>query len=316
MGARGFAAVRTAVVGIVLVCSGLVAACGGGSNGSGSAASGPAGSGPGVADSASPTAVLPPVLPPTRPPNRTEEYLPGLEADLWEPAIPATGPVVVLIPGGAWVSADRAGLAPLASALSDAGMTVVSATYRTASSDTYFPEPLHDVLCAVAYAAAVPTAAVPTATGDASGPVVVVGHSAGANLAALAALTPEETGDTCPYAPAAPDALVGMAGPYDVADLSWLAVALFGVPLEDDPGLWEDGDPMVQAAHRAEVPAFLLHGQDDLTVDVTSSSGFATALEDGGHDVTLEVVAGADHSAIYRAEVAGDRLIEWIDALT
>ena len=291
-----------AAAGAAVVCGGLLVACGGGSDGSGSATSGSTSSGADAGSSASAAVV--------RPPTRTEEYLPGLEADFWEPATPAAGPVVVLIPGGAWVSAERAGLAPLASALSDAGMTVVSATYRTASSDTYFPDPLQDVLCAVAFAA------VPRVTGDAPHPVVVVGHSAGANLAALAALTPEATGDACPYKPVAPDALVGMAGPYDVADLSWLAIALFGVPLEDDPGLWEDGDPMVQAANRAEVPALLLHGEDDVDVDVSSTASFATALEDGGHDVTLEVVPGADHSAIYRAEVAGDRLVEWITALT
>ncbi len=203
-----------------------------------------------------------------RPPTRTAEYLPELEADLWEPATPGSGPVVVLIPGGGWVSTDRAGLAPLASILSDAGMTVVSATYRTSSRDTYFPGPPQDVLCAVVFAAALPTA-----TEGVPHPVVVIGHSAGANLAALAALTPEVTGDSCPYEPVAPDAFVGLAGPYDVADLSWLAIARFGVPIEDDPGLWEDGDPMVQAIHRADVPVLLLHGEDDVGVDVTATAG-------------------------------------------
>lgn len=286
------------------MCGRVLVACGGGSTNpgptetpsvasSGSASSGPAGS----------NRV-------ERPPNRTQQYLPGLQADVWEPATPAPGPLVVLIPGGGWVSADRAGLAPLASALSDAGMTVVSATYRTSSDEAYFPAPLEDVLCAVAFAAAVPTA-----TGDAPHPIVVVGHSAGANLAALAALVPEDAAASCPYQAVAPDALIGLAGPYDVAQLPQIAVTLFGVSAEEEPGRWEDGNPVLQAGSRKDVPVLLVHGEDDPVVPVSFTTEFAAALEDGGHDTTVEIVPGTDHSGIYQVDVAADRIIDWIDAL-
>ncbi|RYV51255.1 alpha/beta hydrolase [Pengzhenrongella frigida] len=294
--------VRTAAV--ALVCGGVLVACGGGSTdpdptGTPSAAS----SGSESSGSAGSTRVA-------RPPSRTQQYLPGLQADVWEPATPAPGPLVVLIPGGGWVSADRAGLAPLASALSDDGMTVVSATYRTSSDDEYFPAPLEDVLCAVAFAAAVPTA-----TGDAPHPVVVVGHSAGANLAALAALVPEGAGESCPYQAVAPDALVGLAGPYDVAQLPEIAVALFGASAEDEPGRWEDGNPVLHAGGREDVPVLLLHGEDDPVVPVFFTTEFAAALEDGGHDTTVEIVPGTDHSGIYQVDVAADRIIDWVDTL-
>ena len=243
-------------------------------------------------------------------PTRTEEYLPGLAADVYEPPAPASGTLVVLIPGGGWSSADRSGLAPLAAALAGTGMTVVSATYGTSGSDAFYPAPLEDVACAVAFAAA---RAIPT--GVDADRVVVVGHSAGANLAALAALAPERTSTGCPYPAIAPDAFAALAGPYDVARLPWIAVSLFGVSPREDPDLWVDGNPLTHAGSRPEVPALLLHGRDDALVPVSFTTEFAAALESGGHQVMVDVVAGADHSGIYRVDVAADRLADWIAAL-
>ena len=277
----GRAVRRGVAAAVALAVGALLAACTGGGSTPGSSAGASAGaSAPGATSPGADSSGAGSVSRTERPPTRTEEYLPGLEADVWEPATPGPGPVVVLIPGGGWVSADRAGLAPLASALSDAGMTVVSATYRTSSTDTYFPAPLEDVLCAVAFAAAVPTP-----TGDAPHPVVVVGHSAGANLAALAALVPEDAAASCPYQAVAPDALVGLAGPYDVTALPEVAISLFGASAKDEPGRWKDGNPVAQAGNRADVPVLLLHGKDDPVVPVQFTTDFAAALKDGGHQV-------------------------------
>ena len=240
-------------------------------------------------------------------PGRTQEYLPGLTADIVDSATPGPGPVVVLVPGGGWTSADPSGLVPLAASLAAAGMTVVLVTYRTATSGTYYPGPLQDVTCAVAFAAARAT------PGVAPRPLVVVGHSAGANLAALAVLVPQRAA-TCPYPPAVPDALVGLAGPYDVAALPE-GVALFGTTAGDAPRLWAAGNPLTHAASRPAVPVLLLHGKADDVVPVSFTTQFAAALTAGGHRVTVDLVAGADHSGIYRSDVAAPRLVEWIDHL-
>lgn len=292
-GARaGVARTAAALAAVVLASGVLLAACGGGST------------------DRTPTAAPSGSAPPSIAPSRTEEYLPGLAADVYEPPTPGPGPVVVLIPGGGWVSADRSGLAPLAAALAESGMTVVSATYRTSASGAFYPAPLEDVVCAVGFAAARASAA-----GADPHPLVVVGHSAGANLAALAALAPEHTAASCPYPSVAPDAFAGLAGPYDVAALPEIGVELFGVSVEDDPAMWSDGNPLTHADSRPDVPVLLLHGRDDPVVPVSFTNQFAAALEDGGHRVTVDLVRGADHSGIYRADVAAPRLVEWIGGL-
>ena len=94
----------------------------------------------------------------TRAPDSTSEYLPGLEADVYLPDRDKGGdaPVVLLVPGGGWQTADRTGLAPLAATLADAGFVAVNATYRAGGEAVVFPVPVQDVVCASAFAADLP----------------------------------------------------------------------------------------------------------------------------------------------------------------
>lgn len=229
------------------------------------------------------------------------EYLPGLPASVDLPTGDPTV-VVVLVPGGGWSSADPAGLAPLAAHLTDNGLAVVTITYGTSGTDAYYPRPVDDVACAVAYAAE----QVPDV------PVVLVGHSAGAQLVALAGLVPDRDDVSCPYPPYPADAVVGLAGPYDVTQTGGLAENLFGVPESEDPELWRDGNPLTWTAERPEVPFLLVHGEDDRDVSMQFTDTFAAALTDGGHDVTVEKLPGVTHMSVFTPEVVGDLLVAWI----
>lgn len=235
----------------------------------------------------------------------TTEYREGLPATVDLPAGTDPEAVVVLVPGGSWSSADPDGLAPLAGAVTDAGLAVVTITYGTAGTGAYYPEPVDDVRCAVAFAAA----QVPAV------PVVLVGHSAGAHLVALVGLVPGPdpagAGD-CPHAQHAPDAVVGLAGPYDVTRTGGLARNLFGVPESQAEDLWSAGNPVTWAARRPDVPYLLVHGESDAVVPTTFSTDLAAALDAGGHDVTVELVPGADHSEIYQPGTVADLLLDWI----
>ncbi len=238
---------------------------------------------------------------------------PGLTAPLVaSDGLVGPAPLVVLVPGGSWRSADPTGLAPLADALAADGATAALVSYRTSSEGAYFPVPVQDVACGVAQAAAEATAA-----GHPPTEVVLVGHSAGAQLAAVVALDPDgATSSDCPYPQVAADRLVGLAGPYDVAMAADVAVDLFG-PDRPDPSTWDDGNPLGLADRRPDVPVLLVHGSDDTTVPTEFTTAFAEALTAGGHDVTTRLLDGVDHQSVYSAAVAAPVIADWLglDAL-
>jgi acetyl esterase/lipase len=137
-------------------------------------------------------------------PASTETYLPGVAADVHLPPSRAgRTAVVVLIPGGGWRTADRRGFGPFAETLASHGMVAMNATYRAADSGARFPVPVGDVVCAVDFAADRARRA-----GFSPGPVIVLGHSSGSHLAALAALAGAHFRTDCPYPPVRVDGLL------------------------------------------------------------------------------------------------------------
>jgi acetyl esterase/lipase len=245
--------------------------------------------------------------------TRTLEYLPGRAADVHLPAVPpgSTVPVVLLAPGGGWLEAERAGLDPLARTLAGFGMVVANATYRTQADAVLFPAPVDDVRCAAAFAVAQARAA-----GLRPERLVLVGHSAGGHLTALAAMADGATSEPCPYPAQQPDGLVGLAGVYQTAPLDYALERLFGVPLAEDPELWAAGDP-VQRVRDGHAPpnldVLLLHGDADREVPIGQSRAFAAALADAGNEVRLDVLPGITHGTAYDAEVAGPPIMAWLE---
>ena len=252
----------------------------------------------------------------TRAPDSTSEYLPGLEADVYLPdADQGTdgAAVVLLVPGGGWQTADRTGLAPLAASLADAGFVAVSATYRAGEDGVAFPVPVQDVVCASAFAAEAARAA-----GVDPGPVVALGHSAGAHLASLVALQGAGLAAQCPYPAPRISGLIGVAGVYDVSAFEFGLVDFFGGTPQEKPEAWREGDPIgrVDAGGAQEdLQVLLLHGDTDADVPVEQSEAFMAALTRAGVPVSLEVVPGATHQTIYSADVAGPPAIAWIKVL-
>lgn len=242
------------------------------------------------------------------------EYRPGREATVERPAERPTS-VVVLVPGGGWTTADPGGMRPLAQMLLDDGHAVVTITYGVERTGDAYPVPLLDVACAVAFAAA----EVPDL------PVVLVGHSAGAHLVALAGLSPvvnqpvaevasSPADADCPSPAASADAVVGLAGPYDIAATGGAADALLGVPLAQDRGRWTEANPTTWVSERTDVPFLLIHGDADDVVPLWFSEDLAEALDGAGHEVELVVLPGVDHIAVYQPEALEEPLLGWLAA--
>ena len=228
-----------------------------------------------------------------------------------EPHVPTgvtSAPVVVMIPGGSWQSADPTSFEPLAEALADRGVVAVPVTIRAAQDGVVHPTPVEDVLCALAHGAAVAGEA-----GIRPTRLVLLGHSSGAHLSAVATLAPDRYDPTCEDPVVEPDALVGLAGPYDIREFAEPAAALFAP--DADAAEWDGANPVLLADRRPEVPVLLLHGVLDDVVPTAFSTDFGTALRDGGHPTTVTVLPEDDHASIYSAETAAAPVADWLASL-
>lgn len=233
----------------------------------------------------------------------TLEYRPDLEVDIH--ALPGTGerPVVVTIHGGGWYAGNRISLGPLADSLAARDVVAVNVSYRTGSRGGGFPATFDDVACAVGFAA---EAASPyTTTPD---DIVIVGHSAGAHLGAVAWLS-DIFGDGCPTVE--PDRFVGLAGPYDTDLLAFVLEPFFGTDPDEDPGPWDAGNPYTHLESRPPGEALIVHGDADEVVALSFSEEFAGALIDAGHEVELVVLSGVDHRAVAGPLVVADLIADF-----
>jgi acetyl esterase/lipase len=235
----------------------------------------------------------------------SEEYLPGLAVNVHAPAGTGDRPLIVLIHGGGWYAGDLDAMGLLADGLAERGAVVFNATYRRAAQGGMFPGPVDDVACAVAHAAA--TAGRFTTSRRAP---VLIGHSAGAHLAALVTMAPPGTfGGSCPEPVPAVGGFVGLAGPYNTDLFAFLLEPWFGANVSDDPDLWARGNPLTYVEDSPDVPYLLIHGEADQLIPLAFTTELRDALAGAGRNVAFELIARAGHGEVNDPRVVGD-LIE------
>lgn len=209
--------------------------------------------------------------------------------DVYRPTDAAdAGPVVVFFYGRGWREGQRADFEFVAAGLTRAGIAVVIPDYR-AYPEASFPAFVEDGASVLGWAAE-------NFPGVASGerPLFVMGHSAGAHIAALLALD-ERYLDAVPNPPPALAGFIGLSGPYDF------------LPLE--PGYLERVFPAETRARSqpidfvsADAPRTLLvHGTDDGTALAEHSRRLAERLEEAGVPVTLRLYDGVAHVRVVAA---------------
>ncbi|GAA1837983.1 hypothetical protein GCM10009682_63320 [Luedemannella flava] len=248
----------------------------------------------------------------TKPTFTTWEYLPGVAADLYLPArrTPHRVPLVVLVPGGGWQTADRSGLGQLAEALVAKGIAVNNVTYRVGTEASRFPVPAQDVTCAVdASVAALKRA------GFHPGPVVLVGHSAGAHLSSLAAFGAASfRSPACRYPHSQVDGWVGLSGIYDLTVVGQWSWTMMGGTAEELPDLYAGAatGTYLVGGRRTHIDALVVHGTADELIPTFIATDFATLLRERGYDTQVELIDGAGHNDTYQAPVIADALLRWL----
>jgi acetyl esterase/lipase len=206
--------------------------------------------------------------------------------DVWRgkeaPALPA--PVLVYIPGGAWIFGRRAlqGHALMAH-LVRKGWVCLSLEYRT-SPQHRWPRQMTDVKAAIAWA----RANVSQFGGDPNF-VVAAGCSAGGHLAALAGLTagdPRFQADLPADADTSVDGVVSLYGLYDWKDRSTPHRVRFMGFLERvvvkrsqarHPEVFDAASP-VDRVHKEAPPFLVIHGSNDNLIPVGEARAFVDRL--------------------------------------
>ncbi|MEX0301652.1 MAG: alpha/beta hydrolase [Leisingera sp.] len=209
--------------------------------------------------------------------NKYDLYLPAESA--------ADTPVILFFYGGSWENGRRADFRFVGNALAEAGIITAIADYRVYPEAT-FPAFVHDAARAFA--------AVHRRFGS-SRPLFVMGHSAGAHIAAMLALDPRylrQAGlDNCNDVAG----LIGLAGPYDFLPLPYPRLA------EIFPQATRNESQPVAFASGRKPPALLLHGSGDVVVEPVDTETLSARLEAAGNDTTTKFYDGVSHAAILGA---------------
>jgi arylformamidase len=211
---------------------------------------------------------------------------------LFLPARTRRASTLVFFHGGGWRSGDKAELYDFARRLSASGVVVVLPNYRLAPEHP-FPAQIADVAAAVAW-----TRDRIAAWRADPGCLFLGGHSAGAHLAALFAVSPDLGGSRSDPAIALAG-VVGVSGVYRIATQEGGATRTFIASVfGEDEELWHRASPIAllpPASDRRLPPFALLWTQGEHPLAVQESERFAAALRAAGQPLTTHALPGTDH---------------------
>jgi acetyl esterase/lipase len=219
--------------------------------------------------------------------RRTSDLSYGDEArqqlDVYAPERPEHRPVVIFFYGGTWSAGKKSNYAFVGAALAARGYVTVIPDYRLYPA-VKFPTFVDDGARAVAW--------VQQHARDFGGDpdrLVLMGHSAGAHIAALLALNPSYLA-AAGVRPHSIAGLIGLSGPYALAPDTAMLHAIFGAPYI--PGDWQ---PVHFAGPTAPL-TLLLHGADDKVVYSAHMEKLRDALLSQGVEVETHIYPGRGHA--------------------
>ena len=198
-------------------------------------------------------------------------------------------PVVIFFHGGAWRDGERDGYGFLGRAFASRGFVTVVADYRKAPI-VRFPAFVQDTATAIAWV----HHNIAKHNGD-SNRIFLMGHSAGAHIAMMAALDPQWLAADN-LKPDIIKGVIGLAGPYDFLPLTTESSK---IALGQWPDLTET-QPITYA--RADAPPLLLlTGDKDTVVKPRNSKALAEKIDALGGEQQTKIYPGVDHADIIMA---------------
>lgn len=207
--------------------------------------------------------------------DRAYDDHPRQRLDIYRPAEGEANTIIVFFYGGSWRGGDKAAYRFVAESLTRRGITVVIPDYRV-HPEVVFPAFVEDGARAVRWVQANLT--------KQGTRIFVMGHSAGAHIAALLAL------DERYQARQLLAGFIGISGPYDFLPMTAPRTrAVFGTAA-DDPATQP-----ISFVSPGSPPALLIHGTTDTTVFPRNSQNLAAALRGASVPVRLQLHADRGH---------------------
>jgi acetyl esterase/lipase len=203
--------------------------------------------------------------------------------DVYAPEHPDGRPVVIFFYGGTWSAGKKSDYAFVGAALAERGYVTVIPDYRLYPK-VRFPTFVEDGARAVAW--------VQQHARDFGGDpdrLVLMGHSAGAHIAALLALNPSYLA-AAGVRPHSVAGLIGLSGPYALVPDTDTLHAIFGAPHNQT-----DWQP-VHFAGPSAPPTLLLAGADDKVVYSAHTEKLRDALLSQGDEVETHLYPGRGHA--------------------
>jgi len=233
-----------------------------------------------------------------------------LQGDLYLPKGHGPFPILIGVPGGGWRICVRASLREWGFYLASRGCGLFVIDYRLATpTRKAFPEVVQDVLAAVRFIRASHSelSIDPSRIG-------LLGASAGAHLAALAALGSDiaafgaPSDDARAATPAHVKALVAICGVYDLfrhwqddlgrnPEPQWnIARNLIGADPYEDPQAYFEASPLRHISYeKNRIPVLVSWSTSDDVVDPAQSESFVRALQQARFTVRTHRLPGASH---------------------
>lgn len=237
---------------------------------------------------------------------------PYQKLDLYLPRGEGPFPLVVCWFGGGFVGGDKGGMAKVGALLASKGFAAAAPNYYIADKAGErpgWPRNLHDAKAAVRFARS-------KAAEWRIDPrrVAGLGASSGAYLAMMVGFTPNlkelEGNGAAPELSSALSAVVDLCGVSDRRrSLGTGTQSLLGKGYEEKDDLRAQASPIVYVGPKT-VPVFILHGDQDKTVDVSSARQLDEALSAAGVPHQTRIVPGAGHDP--NSLEAMESIAEWL----
>jgi acetyl esterase/lipase len=208
--------------------------------------------------------------------------LPRQNLDIYLPAEVADGaPILVFFHGGLWMIGQKEELHDAAEALAASGLIVVVPNYRL-FPDVVFPDFVKDGAAAVAFAYA-------RFSGGAARPrpLFIMGHSAGAEIAALIAFEPGYLADAASSSEIV-SGFIGIAGVYNLTNVVGKVRAIF-------PAASAGAAEPRRLIDRNNPPSLLVVGERDQIVGTADTTDLLCAIRKAGGSAEFVLYKGLDH---------------------